>query len=121
MLYLVIDLFWHGSGHDPVLLSCTAAKDTYIVVQITSAGMQAASKRYVPIWQKQPSALLFPRGERDRFLVQKWCNFIQVLPPVLAQALELLRLPLRDAVVCFWGHFMKLYGESNVITETAWQ
>ncbi|PKU28767.1 hypothetical protein llap_20929 [Limosa lapponica baueri] len=31
------------TGHDPVLLRCTAAKDTYIVVQMISAGMQATS------------------------------------------------------------------------------
>lgn len=34
MLFLAIDLFWHGSGHDPVLLSWTAAKDTLYVPKI---------------------------------------------------------------------------------------
>lgn len=63
--------------------------------------MQAVSKPYVRVQQKEQSSLLFPGEERNRFLIQKWCYFGWVLPSVLAQGLESLPLPLRDAVVFF--------------------
>lgn len=70
-------------------------------MQIISAGMQAVSKPYVRVRQKEPSPLLFPGEEKDLFLMQKWCHLGWVLPSVLAQGLESLPLPLRDAAVCF--------------------
>lgn len=46
----------------------------------------------------------------------KSCSFSQVLPSVVAQALEQLPLPLRGSVICSQGHFIKLHGKSNAIT-----